>query len=208
KLNLPQTCARCHNDPKLAEQYRMKLPEAAAQYLDSIHGQGLLKMGLIVAPSCNDCHGVHDIIPGTYTNSPVFKANISRTCGKCHVKIEDVYNASVHGQLLMKGDPRGPVCTDCHGVHNISKVDDPDTGIALKDNLLEKCQRCHPDATSNFPDAWMSHYEPSPENFPLVYYVNLFYKFFIPAVLGGMILFIITDIYRRIINRVKGVKHS
>ena len=35
------------------------------------------------------------IIPGTYTNSPVFKANISRTCGKCHVKTEETYNRSL-----------------------------------------------------------------------------------------------------------------
>jgi hypothetical protein len=27
-------------------------------------------------------------------------------------------------------------------------------------------------------------------------------------VLGGMILFILTDIYRRIVNRIKGVKHA
>jgi predicted PurR-regulated permease PerM len=38
--------------------------------------------------------------------------------------------------------------------------------------------------------------------------VDLFYKFFIPAVLGGMIFFVLTDIYRRIINRVKGTKHA
>jgi len=38
---------------------------------------------------------------------------------------------------------------------------------------------------------------------PLVYYVNLFYKFFIPAVLGGMIVFVLSDIYRRFIARKK-----
>jgi hypothetical protein len=100
------------------------------------------------------------------------------------------------------------VCTDCHGVHDITRVDDPTAGIALRENLLPKCQRCHPDATANFPAAWMSHYEPSPEHSPLVYYVNLFYQIFIPAVIGGMIFFILTDIYRRAVNRSKGVKHS
>jgi hypothetical protein len=83
-----------------------------------------------------------------------------------------------------------PVCTDCHGVHDILKVDDPHAGIALKGNLLVKCQQCHPTATTDtFTDAWMSHYEPSPSAWQLVYYVNLFYKFFIPAVLGGMLVF-------------------
>ncbi len=142
KLNLPQTCARCHANQEITEQYRIKMPEAASQYLDSIHGKGLLKMGLIVAPSCNDCHGVHDIIPGTYTNSPVHKANISRTCGKCHVKIEDTYNQSVHGQLLLKGDPRGPVCTDCHSAHAIETPGGNGHFKALSD---ERCGKCHED---------------------------------------------------------------
>jgi len=31
------------------------------------------------------------------------------------------YLKSVHGQLLAKGDQRGPVCTDCHTAHQIEK---------------------------------------------------------------------------------------
>ena len=76
-----------------------------------------------------------------------------------------------------------------------------------KENLLIKCQRCHPDATINFPDSWMSHYDASPENFPLVYYVNLFYKILIPSVLGGMGFYVLTDIYRRFIARKKEGAH-
>jgi hypothetical protein len=95
-----------------------------------------------------------------------------------------------------------PVCTDCHGVHDILRPDDPTAGIAYKKNLLVKCQQCHPTATTEtFTDSWLSHYEPSPKAFPIVYYVNLFYLLFIPIVLGGMIFFVITDIYRRIKNR-------
>ena len=97
----------------------MKYPQAAAQYMDSIHGRALLKMGLIVAPSCNDCHGVHDIKRSVDRESPINHANVAKTCGKCHVGIEETYNKSVHGQLLAKGDKRGPVCTDCHTAHEI-----------------------------------------------------------------------------------------
>jgi hypothetical protein len=70
--------------------------------MDSIHGKALLKMGLIVAPSCNDCHGVHDIKRSVDRDSPIHHANISKTCGACHVTVEEIYNASVHGQLLRK----------------------------------------------------------------------------------------------------------
>ena len=95
-----------------------------------------------------------------------------------------------------------PVCTDCHGIHDILRPDDPSAGIAFKNNLLGKCQQCHPDATTDsFTDSWLGHYEPSPQVFPLVFLVNLFYTIFIPLVLGGMILFVLTDVYRRFIVR-------
>jgi hypothetical protein len=87
-------------------------------------------------------------------------------------------------------------------------VDDPATGIAIKQNLLPKCQRCHPNVTTaSFTDAWMSHYVASPSQFPLVYYVNLFYKFFIPAVIGGMLVFVIADVVGRVRRARKGAQH-
>jgi aminopeptidase-like protein len=101
------------------------------------------------------------------------------------------------------------VCTDCHGFHDITSVDDPTAGIAIKANLLIRCQRCHPSVTSeNFTDAWMSHYVASPTRFPLVYYVNLFYKFFVPAVIGGMLVFVVSDIVRRRLDGRKGGVHQ
>jgi hypothetical protein len=78
----------------------------------------------------------------------------------------------------------------------------------MKANLLTACQRCHPDATANFPDAWMSHYIPSPTHYPIVYYVNLFYKIFIPTVIGGMAIYVVSDIVRRLIERRRGAKHA
>jgi hypothetical protein len=93
-------------------------------------------------------------------------------------------------------------------VHDISRVDDSATGIAIKENLLVKCQRCHPGVTSaGFTDAWMSHYVASPTRFPLVYYVNLFYKIFIPVVIGGMLVFVATDVVRRRLDARKGGAH-
>jgi hypothetical protein len=65
---------------------------------------------------------------------------------------------------------------------------------------LVRCQRCHPDATTNFPEAWLSHYIPSPEKAPLVYYVELFYRIFIPVVLGGMAILVVLDAGRRTVG--------
>jgi cytochrome b subunit of formate dehydrogenase len=150
KLNLPQTCARCHSNPGLTAEYQMKFPQAAAQYNDSIHGRALLKMGLIVAPSCNDCHGIHDIKRGVDRDAPINHANVARTCGKCHVGIEQIYEKSVHGQILAQGDKRGPVCTDCHSAH---EVETPRNGH-FKMMSDQRCGKCHEDRLEHYRDTY------------------------------------------------------
>ncbi len=150
KLNLPRTCAACHSNEGVTQEYKLSNPEAAAHYNDSIHGQALLKMGLIVAPSCNDCHGVHDIMRSVDRSSPIHHANIGKTCGKCHVGVEKIYNASVHGQILTTGDQRAPICTDCHSAHEIEK---PQNGHfkAVSD---QRCGRCHQDSLTHYRDTY------------------------------------------------------
>jgi hypothetical protein len=125
------------------------------------------------------------------------------------------YVADFHGTTVSLFESQSPdqptnkpVCYSCHGIHDIKRVDDPVYGLEMKQNLLARCQQCHPDASANFPDAWMSHYIPSPEHYPIVYYVTLFYKFFIPGVLGPMAIFVVSDIVRRLIERRKGAKHA
>jgi len=212
RLVIPQTCAKCHST--IYDTYKK-----------SVHGAALTQEGNQYVPTCIDCHGVHNIQNPT---SNTFRNSTPYLCAKCHTNetlmkqfgistnVLDTYVSDFHGTTVKMFDEtypdqptNKPVCTDCHGIHNIMKVDDPNAGIAFKKNLLVKCQQCHPNATTEtFTDAWLSHYEPSPSVFPLVYYVKLFYKFFIPAVLGGMTLYVLTDIYRRFINRGKGASHK
>ncbi len=210
RLQIPQTCARCHST-------------IYNTYKESVHGAALTEEGNQYVPTCIDCHGVHNIQNPTTAQ---FRNDIPLLCAKCHTNetimkqygistdVLNTYVSDFHGTtvtLFEETNPNlptnKPVCTDCHGVHDIKFVTDPTAGIAIKKNLLTKCQRCHPDATANFPDAWMSHYIASPQNYPLVYYVNLFYKILIPGVIGGMLLYVLTDIYRRFIARKKGGAH-
>jgi predicted CXXCH cytochrome family protein len=150
KLNLPQTCARCHSNKKLTDEYRIGSPQAALNFADSIHGQALLKMGLIVAPSCNDCHGVHDIKRSVDKSSRTNKANVANTCGQCHVGIEAVYIQSVHGALVAKGDSRGPVCSDCHSAHQITAP----SGVNFKAQSDAVCGRCHQDRLARYDETY------------------------------------------------------
>jgi nitrate/TMAO reductase-like tetraheme cytochrome c subunit len=210
RLSIPEICARCHS-------------AIYDDYIQSVHGAALTQQGNTDVPTCIDCHGVHNIVNPTTT---AFRLQSPQICAKCHTnpaimnkygistQVLNTYVADFHGTtvtLFEKQSPdqatNKPVCFDCHGVHDIKRVDDPVYGLQMKQNLLLACQRCHPDANLNFPDAWMSHYIPSPSHFPVVYYVNLFYKFFIPGVIGSMGIYVISDIVRRLLNRSRGVKH-
>jgi hypothetical protein len=95
KFNLLGTCAQCHEGDKT--KLGLKNGDAIAHFKDSIHGQGLYKMGLNVSPSCNDCHGVHDIKSIKDASAHTSRAALSKTCGACHVGVEKTYAASVHG---------------------------------------------------------------------------------------------------------------
>ncbi|MCX6876508.1 MAG: cytochrome c3 family protein [Verrucomicrobia bacterium] len=150
KLHLSKTCGKCHNNPKITEEYLMRFPEVATHYEDSIHGLSLSQKGLIVAPSCNDCHGAHGIKRSVDRSAPVNKANIATTCGKCHVGIEEVYNQSVHGQLLAKGDGKGPVCTDCHTAHDIENPN----SVHFKQVSDARCGKCHADSLVHYRDTY------------------------------------------------------
>lgn len=184
------------------------------KYAKSVHGSGVLVDKNPDVPACTDCHGVHKI---SDARSAQFRNSSIQLCAKCHTdekimskynistKVMDTYVADFHGTttlLFEKQNPdemtNKPVCYDCHGIHDIARTDDPQKGIQIKENLLNTCKKCHPDSNLNFPDSWMSHYIASPTRSPLVYYVNGFYYWFlIPVVLGGMVFYVATDIYRR-----------
>ena len=128
----------------------------------------------------------------------------------------DVFNtyvADFHGTTVTLFERQSPdqptnkaVCYDCHGIHDIKAVTDPDATV-VKENLLVTCQRCHPDADANFPASWTSHFIPDREHNPLVYYINLFYEILIPAMIGFMLVFVSLDAIRRLTHRRKS-RHS
>lgn len=194
-----QMCAFCHS-------------EIFERYKNSVHGAALIGEGNPDVPSCTDCHQVHRI-EGPYTGS--FHLFSPQICAECHADPElmgrygistdvfDSYVADFHGTTVIlfqalapDQETNKPVCIDCHGVHDMKQVDDPESAV-MKENLLTTCQKCHPDATANFPTSWMSHYRPDPEHAALVYYVRLFYQFFIPILIVGMLLFVASDAHRR-----------
>jgi predicted CXXCH cytochrome family protein len=210
RTRIPLTCAQCHS-----QIYNL--------YRQSVHGAALFDEDNPDVPTCVDCHGVHNVQGPA--NSP-FRLLSPQICAKCHANKQlmdkyrlntDVFNtyvADFHGTTVAIFDataagqqPNTPVCVDCHGVHDILVVTDQNSTV-IKNNLLNTCRKCHPDATLNFPGAWLDHYPPSPTHAPVVYFVSLFYKVFIPLVIGGMLVFVLSDVARRIINRRREQSHE
>ena len=78
--NTPATCGQCHDNPELAEKLGIKKPKAVKHYAESIHGRELVTHGLLVAPSCADCHGkAHHIFEAKDPRSTVPKSWMSRS---------------------------------------------------------------------------------------------------------------------------------
>jgi len=206
RSNIPQTCERCHS--QIYEEYK-----------DSVHGSALIGEGNPDVPDCTTCHGHHDIKGPTSSDS--FKLYSPQICKECHanealmkkygisIDVFDTYVSDFHGTTVMvfekispDQETNKPVCVDCHGVHNMKKVTDPESQV-MKDNLLNTCQKCHPNAQKNFPDAWIGHYVPSISKYPLLYFVNLFYKIIIPVTVGGMLVFVAVDAQFRIRKKLR-----
>ncbi|MBI2216903.1 MAG: cytochrome c3 family protein [Candidatus Rokubacteria bacterium] len=203
RSRISQTCARCHQ------------PVFAA-YAKSVHGRALLEEGNRDVPVCTDCHRSHDI--GDPRTSR-FHLATPELCGSCHTdeqvmekyglstKVVSTYLGDFHGvtaSLQRSGTASGEriaaVCTDCHGIHDITRVREPGSAV-MRENLVKVCQRCHADATANFPAAWLGHYEPSWSKAPIVYGVTIFYWIFIPFVIGGLVLQIVLHLWRVVVNR-------
>ena len=92
------------------------------------------------------------------------------------------------------------VCSDCHGTHDVVRADASASPV-LKANLANTCQKCHTGASAQFPESWLSHYEPSITHAPAVYAVKLAYLFLIPFVIGGLVLQILLHLWRVAVNR-------
>jgi cytochrome b subunit of formate dehydrogenase len=140
KMNIPLLCGRCHKeDAPVAKLYNIPEKNIIEHYRESIHGEGLLKKGLLVTAACNDCHSSHNILPHTDPKSTIGSANIAKTCSKCHVMIEQVHKKVIRGELWEKRPGSIPACTDCHSPHEIRK-DSLVIGMADRD-----CLKCHTD---------------------------------------------------------------
>ena len=208
KLSLAQKCGSCH-------QYEYKL------HLQSIHGQQLAQGNPDVA-TCVDCHSTegnpHSVVRVLEYSSPAYKKNISQTCAKCHSneelmasygiveKVYESYMRSFHGKAIQLGTYEitqldKATCTNCHGVHDIKSVGDPNSPVAGLDNLAKTCEQCHPGAGVKFASGFLGHKKASPENVPVAYYTEKLFTILLITVVAFGALVVLMALIRFTINR-------
>jgi cytochrome b subunit of formate dehydrogenase len=187
RLQNPEVCGKCHEKQK-------------DEYKTSIHGKEVLEKKNSEAAVCSDCHTTHNI---TSTEHDKTKLNITKNCGNCHEKSLETYLTSYHGQVSRLGYAHTAKCYDCHGSHDLKKVDDPSSKVHM-DNRLETCNTCHQDATEGFL-SFDAHGDASNfDNYPFIWLTAKFMNLLII----GVFLFFWTHVilwgYREFRDRQQG----
>jgi cytochrome b subunit of formate dehydrogenase len=122
----------CHADQDLTgltkddQEISMYVEEAG--YKNSIHS------GL----DCIDCHSDLDGMQDYPHDENLINVN----CGTCHEDAQQEYGESLHGLKFINRVELAPKCSDCHGVHNILSISNPESQTYFQ-NLPSTCCSCH-----------------------------------------------------------------
>ncbi|NDV62876.1 cytochrome B [Puniceicoccales bacterium CK1056] len=142
KVRVAKLCMSCHvDDPEVAGQTIYGSPFMTS-FKDSVHGKALFECNPN-APSCVDCHGSHEVARGADQYSHVSRGQVVSQCSQCHKSAAEDYLHSIHAKSSSRGNRDAPVCTDCHGEHNILAHSDPDSPVAQANMAEQVCGECH-----------------------------------------------------------------
>jgi hypothetical protein len=135
-------CLQCHGNEGftivLEDGSELDLYQDAKEFSGSVHGPHLV---------CTDCHDGYDQghPSGVKISSRRDYAIASyEVCKKCHFDTYARTLESVHYEFLKNGFEFVPVCTDCHGAHDIQN---PHEKRAM---ISRSCAECHVDIYSKY----------------------------------------------------------
>ncbi len=127
-----ETCLECHDDMDLTKNVGervVSLHVDIEQFNASIHGQEGIE--------CIDCHQDLD----GFDDWPHDEELEDVDCAMCHDDVAEIYSASMHGVQVTEGNDLAPRCWSCHGAHNITPPENPDSAVN-KFNILIMCSQC------------------------------------------------------------------
>jgi cytochrome b subunit of formate dehydrogenase len=142
KTEQNKLCLSCHLGNSDVRAQTSPSAGFIAAYEHSVHGAALQK-GNTSAANCVDCHGSHNMKKAQDPTASVSKSHLVETCAKCHSNIAKEYSESIHGTAFVRGVKDAPVCTDCHGEHDILGPSDPQSRVAARNVSLYVCSPCH-----------------------------------------------------------------
>jgi cytochrome b subunit of formate dehydrogenase len=142
KIAQEKICLSCHLDDPAVRSRMSPTTGFILAYDKSVHGSAL-RAGNAKAANCVNCHGSHQMSKGENPNSRVNKAHIPETCSACHPREYADYKESIHAIAAARGNHDSPVCTDCHGEHNILGPSDPNSPVAATNVSAKVCSPCH-----------------------------------------------------------------
>jgi len=142
KLAQAKLCEACHvSKPEISGKSVLGT-HFVSSFDKSVHGAALQR-GIVESANCIDCHGSHEMNQSMVVGSRVNKARLTETCARCHKAQTAEYNFSVHAVALRRGNLDSPVCTDCHGEHDILGHNDPASPVHPRNLSEQVCGACH-----------------------------------------------------------------
>ena len=127
----PVNCLNCHTDAKV---------------LHAFHPQMVNSKGVIGTPdvTCRNCHGTHNIVPVSSSDSRWNKKNLVESCGSCHKEAKEKFVLSEHAKAFAEGVEGAPNCISCHQ-SSIVSVNKGKNSLQTKLNQQKLCLSCHLD---------------------------------------------------------------
>lgn len=151
KQKVKEICSKCHTSAILANPYHTKAignQQCYACHKD-VDTRITLPSSVHKNLQCADCH---NYISNNLAKHP---QNVTATqkadCYLCHGDIAKIHRESIHGISLREGIDEAAKCWDCHGSHDIKKVNNESSKVHPK-NLAATCGSCHdnPDFAKKF----------------------------------------------------------
>ncbi len=156
RANAPP-CSDCHGSHSIRKTSGWKEASSNSQYCLTCHKKDLSlsmngeKLSLTIDETilrksvhsnhnCSDCHTQfskkeHPV--KNFASKRDLSISVSGVCKGCHSEKYKQYQGSIHSNLLMGGNLKAPVCTDCHGAHSVGPK-------ALADTIGGvPCKKCH-----------------------------------------------------------------
>ena len=218
---LPRLARR--SPPRASRARRSRAPARAvtqaisAVYAKSVHGKrcSTATTTCRCAPTATASHDIAD------PRTTAWLVKTPELCGKCHTNetlmakyglspnVVSTYLADFHGMSASLTNTSGTAARKerlTAALHRLPRRARhharrrPDSPCSRRTSS-KTCRKCHQGAPESFPAAWLSHYEPAWQKAPIVYAVKVFYRIFIPFMIGGLVLQILLHLWRLVVNR-------